>query len=989
MRTLSLDQSEALLANSRGVKVRATIWDGVNWQDTTNINGFSFLKQCSWGESVDDPHITASVLFNLRARKVNLSPFVGDSAINKQWNAGGSIIVLVDLGKQLKIEVQFGAAGKKLPENSTWTTVFHGRIDSFDIQGEQMSVSCRDLSGILQDTFIEKERVYGFTGVTKGARVWDAQATFAVNERALPSGTLTGFVYKVTSITTGTTGASEPTWPTSVGGTVVDGGVTWTCEAATVEGDLVENVIQNILNDNMSWFGTVNLYTPTSPAWNLNGFKQNREGVLSGIRRLAQQQGSDVRQKWRAATAQFELTYYTPDRTKSAADRTFAANEYRSITKLGVNIAGIRNVVRVIYSSASQKLSDGKTKKRLVVERSDSASIAKYGRLFMEIAEDATAHIDTNSEATNLADYALSDLSTPVAEMEVDAIFFPFVELGDLYNFAPNYVQFDAQQTLAVTGYQHTVNIGDDGTLSASTSMSCRGKPSGGFARWHEIAAKPGVGQSHQLAQWGGTQITATTKQPGGARLDIANDVNIGPEWDGAEIHVSTASGFTPDNTTLRTYTKGTTVDIGDLKPGKTYYARPVRRGRNGAVPMTAQPGPQISFTPAYLADAHFNPLLGHGKMPLNGGFESWFDGTSFMPDHWSVVTGEYGAGKDINYRTPGHSGIACILLKHVANNPKIRSALFPAQAGVSLPCDAWAIQAASSDGTPIVFKIEWYDEHQGLISTTTVSSTALSSLAAWTNIGAVVTSPAGTMYAAVTFETTSTVGVYVDDVSVMSQLDHLDLANIGSNTHAQIDTFIASKDAASGLAALDSTQKVATARLGTGSASSSTYLRGDRAWAAPNYQSAYNKAGAAQTARGAFGATTGIAITDAPLSTPAQTIIGVAQYGSSEMGSFIAPTLLNSWANYSPGSGGNWEQAGYWKDASGVVHIRGFVKSGTINTAVFTLPTGYRPTQDIHLATISNDALGKLQVLSNGNVMAAAGSNVWFSIHCSFPAEQ
>ncbi len=54
----------------------------------------------------------------------------------------------------------------------------------------------------------------------------------------------------------------------------------------------------------------------------------------------------------------------------------------------------------------------------------------------------------------------------------------------------------------------------------------------------------------------------------------------------------------------------------------------------------------------------------------------------------------------------------------------------------------------------------------------------------------------------------------------------------------------------------------------------------------------------------------------------------------------WIAPSLSNSWVNY----GGSYSTAGYYKDPLGIVHIRGMVKDGTADTAVFTLPAGYRP---------------------------------------------
>lgn len=93
----------------------------------------------------------------------------------------------------------------------------------------------------------------------------------------------------------------------------------------------------------------------------------------------------------------------------------------------------------------------------------------------------------------------------------------------------------------------------------------------------------------------------------------------------------------------------------------------------------------------------------------------------------------------------------------------------------------------------------------------------------------------------------------------------------------------------------------------------------------------------------------------------------------------WTAPTLLNSWVNY--GTGGN--AAGYWKDASGWVHLRGLVKSGTpgASSVIFTLPSGSRPTTDDHFfATASNAAYGTCWIQLDGDVIAASGSGTWFS---------
>lgn len=112
--------------------------------------------------------------------------------------------------------------------------------------------------------------------------------------------------------------------------------------------------------------------------------------------------------------------------------------------------------------------------------------------------------------------------------------------------------------------------------------------------------------------------------------------------------------------------------------------------------------------------------------------------------------------------------------------------------------------------------------------------------------------------------------------------------------------------------------------------------------------------------------------------------------------GTFIPPaptwtdasTLMtaagNGWVDF---GGGVFAEAAYTKDALGWVHLRGLVKSGTINTTIFTLPVGFRPAQQCIFATAAANAANvyqRLDVTAGGIVRqdsAAAGTNVYQSL--------
>lgn len=100
-------------------------------------------------------------------------------------------------------------------------------------------------------------------------------------------------------------------------------------------------------------------------------------------------------------------------------------------------------------------------------------------------------------------------------------------------------------------------------------------------------------------------------------------------------------------------------------------------------------------------------------------------------------------------------------------------------------------------------------------------------------------------------------------------------------------------------------------------------------------------------------------------------------------------PAFQNSWVNYDA-AGTGFEEAGFCK-RGGIVYLKGLVKSGTISTTapIFTLPLGYRPKNTRLFGTISNSAIGRIDIQPDGDVIPVTGSNAWISLDgISFPAE-
>jgi hypothetical protein len=94
-------------------------------------------------------------------------------------------------------------------------------------------------------------------------------------------------------------------------------------------------------------------------------------------------------------------------------------------------------------------------------------------------------------------------------------------------------------------------------------------------------------------------------------------------------------------------------------------------------------------------------------------------------------------------------------------------------------------------------------------------------------------------------------------------------------------------------------------------------------------------------------------------------------------------PSFSGSWVDFGAGV----ETAGYYKDSLNIVHLRGATKSGgvTRGTAMFVLPSGYRPSGTKLFAVASfngsADIVGIVEIDAAGNVKFNSGSATLMSL--------
>jgi hypothetical protein len=293
-------------------------------------------------------------------------------------------------------------------------------------------------------------------------------------------------------------------------------------------GVAVETIMQQIGDDTLGGLSPT-IVTPVSPGWMIKQYRQERVRVLEAQRALAEQIGWRLDGRFTDRDV-FDLMFYEPDRATTTSLYSFDKSFWEVLDPLEFGDEDVRNVGRCYFNVNGSDTVD-------YAEYSDSASIARFQRRYMEIIRGAQSNIDTKVEALAMITGAIKDLSLPLADNGIETRLFWPAEIGDLYTFVADDVHFTTDQTFAVVSISHSYAEGD-----AHTRLLTRGRPAGGYATW---LAKEGLGprqrkgaaevRNYGLDVGNGTPINVPS---GFSAAILVDEAAHNGESDDGEIHM-------------------------------------------------------------------------------------------------------------------------------------------------------------------------------------------------------------------------------------------------------------------------------------------------------------------------------------------------------------------------------------------------------------------------------------------------------------------
>lgn len=550
------------LARALGVAVRVRIRvirksDG--WTvDLSDHCGADWITGLDYAENLDASTVDFSfrlvraigenTLVPIRASKANRKDGVSDPVlVSKRW---------------VIVEVQ-PVPSESAPDADAWIEVLRGQIERVSWNRDEITVSCRDESAVYLDRWQEYERNWPETIPQQMEDVlqdlldagaydpgpWIANHGFTLYSFVRPT-RHNGYLYQCTS-GVGNSWTTEPSWPTSIGGTVTEAGgapLEWTCVStlpasawsgttAYPAGAIVRPTTRNGYLYRCTAAGTSGVGEPTWPetyaetvsdgtvTWKMIGDLPALESAATGwavtraeandygsppqayydiMRAFVDQAGFDLRWSWIDGKSQRrprlrKITDGSSGYAQIGDAGTFESDEYEVVGDVEVNSSDIRNAVEVVYFDGPEAGPRTKTVYRL----QDQASVDAYGSFFCQLSLDSTSIINEGAEAVALAQRALAALSQPTVRLKVRLAYNPWIEVGDglKLKVPPEDALFGATDTAetsfvgVVQGLTHRVGVDE-----SYTEVFIRGLYVAG-ADTSVVAPSPPVGGDFVLAR--------------------------------------------------------------------------------------------------------------------------------------------------------------------------------------------------------------------------------------------------------------------------------------------------------------------------------------------------------------------------------------------------------------------------------------------------------------------------------------------------------
>lgn len=400
-------------------RAASPLWGSETWVDLSDFLGRDWVLDVSYEEDIDKAAWGARITLIRQFGKhtaMSLSPLMTSSLPND----GGTLIDPYN-----KVRISTATAPLGTPKASaTFVQVFVGRINDWSIDGNQISVNCRDRTAELQDYPILLESIYGS----------DTPATALNNE-------LEDRIQDVLDDHYNTT--------TPIGGSA---GSPYTLYSRNGTSGTPYNA-SDVTN-----FG-MRLWT------------QKKMPVWQAISAMAANIQWRLRFRWHEGTGidDFVLVLEEPNRSLTAANIALdpKANQVR-IDSASLSLDDIRNFWRVSYA-----LNGGESRS---YQAGDASSQSRYGYRPAELEYGTSALIDNLTEATTLGDSLLDDTKEPTVYMQLTLPYAWYLQIDDYITVRSDDRISDTDIKVAIISRRSMISR--DGV--AQTQLLCGGKRKAG-----------------------------------------------------------------------------------------------------------------------------------------------------------------------------------------------------------------------------------------------------------------------------------------------------------------------------------------------------------------------------------------------------------------------------------------------------------------------------------------------------------------------------